>query len=219
MPDKPDAHAWLRAPARTRARPGCEQVQRPVVQAQARGGRTNTMARPGVYQNVLMAVMHAHAATGFKDPSDPCNSHFKRRSDMRRGAAPVCATSRSRSLVPPASTLAATDAAAAVRQRRRSSSYSQHYASMDHRPIQFREDGLPISARRVPGRPLMVRARAPGPLPALPRPSYALCRLRRHACVRQGSRTPVPPVPAGRGARPRRHRSCRARQNAPPAPT
>jgi hypothetical protein len=36
------------------------------------------------------------------------------------------------------------------------SSYSKHYASIDDKPIQFREDGLPISARMVPGKPLMV---------------------------------------------------------------
>ncbi|WIA16306.1 hypothetical protein OEZ85_013007 [Tetradesmus obliquus] len=39
--------------------------------------------------------------------------------------------------------------------RRFESSYSKHFASIDDKPIQFREDGLPISARMVPGKPLM----------------------------------------------------------------
>jgi hypothetical protein len=36
------------------------------------------------------------------------------------------------------------------------SSYSKHYASIDDKPTQVREDGLPISARMVPSKPLMV---------------------------------------------------------------
>lgn len=43
------------------------------------------------------------------------------------------------------------------------STYSKIYANVDERPIQFRRDGLPISARQVPGKPLMA--------PKLPSPS------------------------------------------------
>ena len=38
------------------------------------------------------------------------------------------------------------------------SSYRRHFSSADDKPIQFREDGLPISARRVAGKALMVRS-------------------------------------------------------------
>lgn len=61
------------------------------------------------------------------------------------------------------------------------STYSKVFASVDDRLIQFRQDGLPISAQKVPGKPLM----APKP------PSPAELTVSKRLCAKYNHSTSV----------------------------
>ena len=155
------------------------------------------MHQAAVHQNTLCAVRYPHAATGYKDPKDPC--HRRSSTAYRRRAHCLPIRLHTEKNAKHISGLGSLDIASmhlqgstnvhsmasSVQQtvscvtRTKSMLSGVHglqkscelqlvtsagaseakgaFTPVDATPVRFRRDGVPISACRLPGRPLMVR--------------------------------------------------------------
>lgn len=137
-------------------------MQTPIIQSQrdaADAGATHSMYKPSVYQNSLQAVAFPQHLSGYKNPLDP--SHKNDKSSYIRYATPKSLTSQQQTTS--GTFQHCSCAGLAVHQSECltlplllcCSSYKGNFGPVDDKPVKFR-DGMPIDARRVPGKPLMV---------------------------------------------------------------